>query len=388
MSKQMETKQGSGFEARAQTTRKTAIRMAMHNEFDRGDRRGSHAKVGGFAPAAGSYAFNDMVLIRKKRKRRKRIVRILICVLVALLLIIGGVAGYAAWYMHSLTNNISLNAEDQQQLNEVLLPVEDNKVQPYYVLLVGSDNWESYGERSDALVLLRVDQANHKITMVSVPRDTPYMLNGQKVKINQAYAEEGAIGAVEAVEQLTGVQIAYYAQIEFAGLAEFVDSVGGIDVNVPYTIDYQVYTHDQDVVHVEAGLQHLDGEHCVALARMRTAYGDDQDAKRQSNVRAMTESLMKTVLKASPTAIPGLVQDLSKCFSTSMAMDDIISLATDFSAAGETTIYTCTGPYKGDIDEETGLWLCYEDPQGWANLMSVVNKGEDPASATTTINGK
>ncbi len=362
--------------------------MAMHNGFDGGSHRGSHARTGEYAPAAGSYAYNDLVLIRKKRKRHRRVRRILIGVLIAVVLIVGGVAAYAAWYMSNLSSNISLDADEQQQLNQVLLPVEDNKVQPYYVLLVGSDNWETYGERSDALVLVRVDQANHKVTMVSVPRDTPYMLNGQKVKINQAFAEEGAIGAVEAVEQLTGVKIAYYAEIEFAGLAEFVDSVGGINVNVPYTIDYQVYTQDQDVVHIDAGLQHLDGEHCVALARMRTAYGDDQDAKRQSNVRAMTEALLKTVLKSSPAAIPGLVQDLSKCFSTSMDMNDIISLATDFSTAGETTIYTCTGPYKGDIDEATGLWLCYEDPQGWADLMATVNKGEDPSSAATTVNGK
>ncbi len=281
-----------------------------------------------------------------------------------------------------------MDSQEQQQLNEVLTTVEDKTVQPYYVLLVGSDNWETYGERSDALVLLRVDQAKHQITMVSVPRDTPYMLNGQKVKINQAFAEEGATGAVTAVEQLTGVKIAYYAEIEFAGLADFVDTVGGIYVDVPYTIDYQVYTKDQDVVHIDAGQQLLDGEQCIALARMRTAYGDDQDAKRQANVRAMTEALMRTVLKSSPAAIPGLVQELSKCFSTSMDFSDIVSLATDFSSADSVTIYTCTGPYKGDIDEETGLWLCYEDPQGWATLMEAVNKGENPQSAATTVNGK
>ena len=257
------------------------------------------------------------------------------------------------------------------------------------MLLVGSDNWETYGERSDALVLVRIDQANHKVTMVSVPRDTPYMLNGQKVKINQAFAEKGATGAVEAVEQLTGVKIAHYAEIEFAGLADFVDTVGGIYVNVPYTIDYQVYTQDQDVVHIDAGQQRLDGDQCVALARMRTAYGDDQEAKRQANVRAMTEALLKTVLKSSPAAIPGLVQELSKCFSTSMDMNDMISLATDFASADNVTIYTCTGPYKGDfMEEEGGMWLCYDDPEGWATLMAAVDKGENPENAATTVNGK
>ncbi len=362
--------------------------MATNNEFGGGNRQGSHAQGQGFVPAAGSYANSDLVRVRKKRKKHTALKRVLLGVLIAIVVIAAGTAAYAAWYMNSLSNNIAMDSQEQQELNQVLTPVDDNKVQPYYVLLVGSDNWENHGERSDALVLVRVDQSNHQITMVSVPRDTPYMLNGEKVKINQAFAEEGATGAVTAVEQLTGVKIAYYAEIEFAGLSDFVDTIGGIYVNVPYTIDYQVYTMDQDVVHIDAGQQRLDGEQCVALARMRTAYGDDQDAKRQANVRAMTEALMKTVLKSSPAAIPGLVQDLSKCFSTSMDMNDIISLATDFSSAGNVTFYTCTGPYKGDIDEATGMWLCFDDPQGWATLMAAVDKGENPENAATTVNGK
>ena len=166
-------------------------------------------------------------------------------------------------------------------------------------------------------------------------------------------------------------------------------SIGGIYVDVPYTIDYQVYTQDQAPVHIEAGNQLLNGEQCVALARMRTAYGDDQEAIRQSNVRAMAMALMKNVLQAPPVEIPGLIQNLSQCVSTSIDLQTMISLATDFAQAGNPTIYTCTGPYKGDFMEEYGgLWLCYEDPEGWATLMKAVDAGENPEAAETTVNGK
>ena len=44
------------------------------------------------------------------------------------------------------------------------------------------------------------------------------------------------------------------------------------------------------------------------------------------------------------------------------------------------TIYSCSGPSAGDINEAAGgIWLCYEDPEGWANLMEVVNTGADPS---------
>ena len=150
-----------------------------------------------------------------------------------------------------------------------------------------------------------------------MPRDTPYELNGSVGKINYAFADGGAAGAVTAVQELTGVKISDYVEIEFAGLAEFVDSVGGIYVDVPYTIDYQVYTNDQDVVHIEAGNQLLNGEQCVALARMRTAYGEDQEAIRQSNVRAMAMALMKSVLQAPPAEIHHYSASCRACPSAS-----------------------------------------------------------------------
>ena len=45
------------------------------------------------------------------------------------------------------------------------------------------------------------------------------------------------------------------------------------------------------------------------------------------------------------------------------------------------TVYSCTGPSEGGIYEGTnGLWMCYEDPEGWAKLMEAVDAGEDPST--------
>lgn len=344
----------------------------------------------GQQPASFGYSSqaDEIIRVRKKRKKHVKLKRAALIALAVIVVLVGGVAAYGAWYTGTLSSNMALDAQEQNELSTVLAPT-DTQMEPFYVLLVGSDNWETYGERSDALVLVRVDPVDHVITLVSVPRDTPYEYNGSVEKINQMFAVNGAAGAVTAVQDLTGVKISDYVEIEFAGLAEFVDSMGGIYVDVPYTVDYQVYTQDQPPIHIEAGNQLLNGEQCVALARMRTAYGDDQEAIRQSNVRAMAVALMKNVLQAPPVEIPGLVQNLSQCVSTSIDLQTMISLATDFAQAGNPIIYTCTGPYKGDFMEEYGgLWLCYEDPEGWAELMKAVDSGENPEAAATTVQGK
>ena len=340
-----------------------------------GQATGQGYAQGGQYPAGQTGVIN---MPQKKKSKRKKV---LIGVLIAVLVLIGAGVAFGAVYMNKIAGNMALSDSAKSDLAGVLSTTENPYEEPFYVLLVGSDNWENYGERSDALVLIRVDKNEHQITMVSVPRDTPYMLDGQKVKINQAFAEDGASGAVKAVEDLTGVNISYYAEIQFAGLQDYVDSVGGVTVDVPYTIDYLVYTGDQPSIHIEKGTQVLDGEEAVALARMRTAYSDEegQDAVRQSNVRALAMAMMNSIIKAPVNEIPGLVDKLSTCVQTSMDMNTMVSLATDFAGAkDDVKLYTCTGPYKGDIDAETGLWLCYDDPDGWKQLMDVVKEGGNP----------
>lgn len=337
----------------------------------------------------GHHHGDDVVRVRRKRNKHRVAKRVALVVAIVLVVLIGAAAAFGLWYANTLSSNMAMNEQDAQDLEGALGgSVTDVSQEPFYMLIMGSDNWESYGERSDAMILTRIDPVQHVVTMVSVPRDTPYYLNGSKVKINQAFAEQGPAGAVTAVQDLTGVDVSYYAEVEFAGLAHFIDSIGGIYVDVPYAIDYEVYTNDQPAVHLDAGMQLLDGEQCVALARSRTDYYTDQDAIRQSNIRAMTLSLINTVLQSPPAEIPGLIQGLSACISTNMELSQMISLATDFAGAGGTTVYTCTGPYQGAIDPETQLWLCYEDPEGWADLMEAVDAGENPESVSYQVEGK
>ena len=369
------------------TQRMNAAQQAQYSAYSRNAQGGhgyapqGHAYPGQGYAQGGQYPAGQTGVINMPQKKKSKRKKVLIGVLIAVLVLIGAGVAFGAVYMNKIAGNMALSDSAKSDLAGVLSTTENPYEEPFYVLLVGSDNWESYGERSDALVLIRVDKNEHQITMVSVPRDTPYMLDGQKVKINQAFAEDGASGAVKAVEDLTGVSISYYAEIQFAGLQDYVDSIGGVTVDVPYTIDYQVYTRDQATIHIEKGTQVLDGEEAVALARMRTAYSDEegQDAVRQSNVRALAMAMMNSIIKAPVNEIPGLVDKLSSCVQTSMDMNTMVSLATDFAGAkDDVKLYTCTGPYKGDIDAETGLWLCYDDPDGWKQLMDVVKEGGNP----------
>lgn len=300
-----------------------------------------------------------------------------------------GLAGFGltSLFMSSLDSNMR---GDDQMMTEIEKILDNTSYdQGVYTLVLASDsrsgtvfsNAEGYEDgtgRSDVIMLVRSDPATHAITLVSVPRDTPYTINGQKTKINEAFRLGGAIGEIEAVEQITGVSISHYVQVDFAGLEKFIDALGGIVVDVP--IDMQgTDPLTGDAIYLYAGEdQRLNGAEALTLARTRKEYGADQEAKRQFGIREMATAIIKEVTSKPPLELPGLISELSTCITSDVSTSDMAMLASKF-AGGGTKIYSATGPSKGADDPETGMWLCYENPEGWKSLMATVEAGEDPS---------
>ena len=310
-----------------------------------------------------------------KRKRRKAPF-VILGVLLAIVLAFGGAV---ALYAGSLSGILSYKG-DSEQLNGVLTKAKAGE--PFYILVVGSDEWEDNGARSDAMVLVRVDVKTPTITMVSVPRDTPYQIDDRTVKLNQVFSEQGEAACIQAVSQLTGVGISHFVKVGFDQLEEVVDTLGGVEVDVPYAFDYQVYTHDRPTVHVDAGKNVLTGEQAVALARMRTAYsyqGITQDAIRQANVRSLMIGIIKQVLTKPSFEMLGQIRVLASMVETDISLVDLASWALKIAGSGSVTVYSCTGPTEGSLDDSTGLWLTEEAPEQWEKIMAEVDAGRDPS---------
>jgi LCP family protein required for cell wall assembly len=215
-----------------------------------------------------------------------------------------------------------------------------------------------------------------------VPRDTRWNYNGKVYKINEAYNIGGATLQTQAISELTGVPIAHTIETHFSGIQGLVDALGGIEVDVPQTIEYKDALTGE-MVTVEAGRQKLNGQEVQIFARVRKAYSDG-DGTRQSNVRVIVGALADAILAKSPLEYPALGLKIAECFGTDMTMADFMGLALDFGKGY--TMYSGTGPTAGDYDEaQDGLWLCYENPEGWQRVMEVVQAGGDPSTVDPNI---
>jgi polyisoprenyl-teichoic acid--peptidoglycan teichoic acid transferase len=212
------------------------------------------------------------------------------------------------------------------------------------VLIMGLDfrDWQAGNgaPRTDTMILLTIDPLSHSAGMLSIPRDMWVNIPGgfKYGRINTAYAlgesfkypKGGGPGlAMATVEELIGVPIDYYAQIDFGTFVTFIDEIGGVKVDVPekMTIDPE---GANNTYRLKKGMQTLPGELALAYARARhTAGGDFDRAKRQQQVIMGIREKMLT-MNMFPTMIaraPALYKQLSSGIHTNMNLDEAIKLA-------------------------------------------------------------
>ncbi|RSS86891.1 LCP family protein [Streptomyces sp. WAC05950] len=188
-------------------------------------------------------------------------------------------------------------------------------------LIVGSDSREGMsdeekkklhtgsaeGKRTDSMMILAKCSSGN--TMISLPRDSDVEIpsfvgsqsgkkfagTGRRVKLNAAYAEDGPELLVRTVEHNTGLRIDHYAEIGFAGFANIVDALGGVELDIE-----EGFKDEKSGADFKAGKQTLNGEQSLAFVRTRYAFAES-DLQRTKNQQKFLSAL------ASQAATPSTI---------------------------------------------------------------------------------
>lgn len=129
-------------------------------------------------------------------------------------------------------------------------------------VLLGSDARADEASRSDTIVVAKAGGG-----MLAVPRDTLVEIPGVgQDKINAAFASGGPELTVQTLEGLTGLSIGNYVVVNFGGVEEIVDALGGITINVEQPVEYSL---EGNYFSIPAGTQELDGPEALAYVRYR-----------------------------------------------------------------------------------------------------------------------
>ena len=305
--------------------------------------------------------------------------------------LIAGVAGLA-FFVFKETQKQAIN-EDLHDVSREVMQAIDNELtgmttfdEPFTILLLGTDeregeDEEDIGARTDTIVLCRVDPSQNIISMMSIPRDTMVQLSGVgTAKINAAYTYGGPGGTIAAVRDLTGVDIDHYAQVNFFGLMDLVDAIGGIDVYVDELIDDPDASDD---IVIPEGEQHLDGAQALVFARSR-AYTDG-DFTRVSNQRKVIEAIVHKGLEAPASELYGLIQASTSFLTTDTAMDVdfIYSLADQIRHNNDYPVQLYSATIPASTAMVDGVSYVIADQAGLADMVRAFLMGEDISALAT-----
>ncbi|MFF2142761.1 LCP family protein [Kitasatospora sp. NPDC058190] len=274
--------------------------------------------------------------------RRRKVLRVAACAFAALVVLGGGAAGYAYLKLDGNIKSVDING----RLGGARPPAATDG--SFNILVLGSDS--RAGEngalagggtgdtaRSDTAMVVHVGQDHARASVVSIPRDTLVDrpdctdANGKAVPAarramyNSAFEAGGAACAVKTTEQLTGLRMDHYLQVDFAGFARVVDAIGGATVTTTVAI------HDRGSgLDLPAGEHHLDGQQALAFVRTRHGVGDGSDLGRIELQKQMVKSLLQQAggigLYSDPVKLWSIGDTMTKSVTTDSALGSVTSL--------------------------------------------------------------
>lgn len=205
---------------------------------------------------------------------------------------------------------------------------------PINLLVLGIDrvldsspgSLEGFSGRSDTILLLRFDPADNSVKMLSVPRDSRVNIPGVGyTKVNDANVHGGpGLAARVLSKTLNDVPIDRYIRVTTDAFTELVDLVGGVEVFIPYPMQYEDKTQKLKI-DLEAGRQILTGEQAEQFARFRKdGYGDIGRVQRQ---QILLKALRQRI--TTPAIIPRIPQAiglLEKHIDTNLTWEEMLAL--------------------------------------------------------------
>ena len=278
--------------------------------------------------------------IKQKKARRTRIITMVVVELLTLVCIFA--FSIVNRYMH-MTAEVAFDVNKVR--NDNIDVSQKQKMSGYWTVAVfGVDDschgGVGKGANADVQIIANIDMGSGDIILTSVYRDTYlYLGNGSRYsKSNAAYAQGGPEQAVAMLNQNLDLDIENYITFNWKGVADAIELLGGIDVDVSKAAFYYMnaYIHETCLktgisaqnpaaMYIQQpGLQHLNGIQAVAYARLRYMDNDFERTKRQREVISQCLSIAKksdlaTLTKIIDTVLPQVAFNIDTA--------DIIELA-------------------------------------------------------------
>ena len=273
---------------------------------------------------------------RKKTKKswKKKIIYIVLPPIILLIVIVLVLSIFVGGKFSKL-NFIMINKDKIGISEQVKVDLSNYR----NIVLLGVDEQDEYdnGNRSDCIIIASINKTTNEINLISVYRDTYVEVeeNGKVVldKINHAYAYGGAQNLLLSLNKALDLNISEYVAADFYAVAEVVDALGGIELDIT-SDELKFYNgYIKDVCKVTgkkytpisyAGLQTVNGVQAVAYCRIR--YTEGSDYKRTERMRTVISKVFDKGKTKNVAELNSLLDKVLPMISTNISGADILSM--------------------------------------------------------------
>ena len=265
---------------------------------------------------------------------------------------VGAILAVTGISVFQLSNTLKENTIElvDAEGNAFAQPNIETLAGPVNMLLVGSDTRKGQGkgygndtsELADVIMLLHISADRKNAVALSFPRDLlvpipacPDPQGGSfsamtRQQINSSISYGGPVCTLLTIQALTGLNIPYLAMIDFRGVIEMSNAIGGVEVCVASPIDDQY-----SKLKLDAGLHTLQGKEALAFLRTRHGVGDGSDLARISNQQVFLTSLLRKVKNEGVLSNPIYLYSLANAAARNMKLSDSMTdLGTMVTLAG------------------------------------------------------
>lgn len=273
----------------------------------------------------------------KKSKKGLKIFGIIILILVIILL---SIVGGTYWFINdklSKIERIDINTEDL----DISTNAEQNLTGYRNIALFGIDSRDNNlerGNRSDCIIIASINNDTKEVKLISVYRDTYVQIDGFGLdKITHAYSYGSAELAISTLNKNLDLNIKEFITVNFDAVAEAVDALGGIDINIEtqeemkYLNSYIAETSKVTGITSEkltkTGKQTLDGVQAVAYSRIR--YTEGGDYKRAERMRTVIQAMVEKLKTKSIGEINNFIDTILPKVKTNIKTGEMLSIIPD-----------------------------------------------------------
>lgn len=274
----------------------------------------------------------------------------IIIVMISILIIIPltGV-GYLYFRLNSMYDK-----EEAKEISNTIKNTEKNKEHNITnILLIGVDgDYIDKGNRSDAMMILTIDEVSNDIRMTSLARDTYVNIDGYSTeKLTHAYAYEGPNLLINTISNNFNLDIDRYVAVSFESFEKIIDLLGGVEVDVS----------DKEVSQIKgvekSGKQNLNGAQALEYSRIRYI---DSAYERDNRQRTVIEALYNKFRNDTDGKFLEIANELLRYTKTNISPIEIISIANTVTKINDSSIEQIEFPF-----EEARNGHIISDEKGW-----------------------